>query len=276
MNVNKIVTAALGIMIAVVMIGGAFLPAISSSVDEIGVKYNNPTGVLSKMSEGETVTVVIDVETGQITVNGEYTINSGVATISDQFIISSTAGNLLYNSVNATQNITEYDITVNLNGKNAIVTYGETTDNYTFDWCFYPSIDGDYRGYANATSNKEIYLNDIDQLYGANWLNSKNVWFSFVGDTVKVGGITTEADYSLNQLGNYSDAYTLMIGGGAEGQYTFTYDEYVTHPRFYVMPAEIEAHTSADNAIIAMYNILPIVAIAGLVMAGIYVFFTRK
>lgn len=268
---NKIIGVLLGATIGVMMLGLVLAPVISDAIDDTGEKYNNAAGILSKVYDGETIVIDVDVETGAISVNGETASSAGLAVVADKFVVTSSAGSILYNSIDGTtERTTDLSISINAN----VATIDGTT--YDLDWCFYANPDGDYRMYPNASANRDIYVNSIDQIYGSNWITSTGKWFSFHGDDVLINGDTAvKAQYTLDPVDGYSNLYTIKIGGGSEGEYTFMDGDYQVFPRFWVMPHEVVGYSDSENSYVSILGAIPVVLIAALV-ATIALMFSRR
>lgn len=291
MKINNIIVGMVGIMICAIMIGGAFLPAVACAVEDQQVKVNNDFTYYRSMADGDTI-IVSDATASTFTVNGQSTsVPTGMASqviTSDSLVFSMTrdkATHDVFVLINGTPHkyvATMVNLTVSKDKIIGTVTTADNTVsiNVPITWAFTFSIGESEWVQYNAYGTRSIKINNLDQLYGANWINTTNGFFAFNGKNLKVNGVVNDTIvFNPEKQSGYSDYYILTYTDTGDNT-SFVVDnggeDYTVHPFYMITPKSIMV-TSTENAPIkAMFEVLPIVAIAGLVMAGIYVFISRK
>ena len=272
------------LVIGIIMVTAVIVPLTESYTDNNTTAYNTSSGILSKISQDEEHTVVYTTTDKNVTVDGTVVVtgNSRIICMTDQFILYS-GDTVLWNDIDNTNISTTGDITVEIDGSDISVTDSADTPesrDYTVNWCFIPALVGDYKLIGNATSAVSVYLNSADQIYGSNWLSTTSEWFSFVGTTVTIGDETIEADLNLTPVSGVSDVYTAMVGGGANGEYTFVVDnngaDYTVHPRFYAVPASVSGVNDDAKTYVSLVAIIPLMAFIVLVVAAAAMIYYKK
>ena len=299
MNVKNLVLAVVGMVLAAVMIGGALLPAVGSVLDDertivnnaiyssnyaiiedpikddlsldMSYTYGNTTAIVNEetipIGQYNSFLVLSDVCLVQV---GLADGNNRVAGVGDTSI---TIIDNTYTSVNVI--VTGSTISVKVNGTNPIEkTYTNAK------WIAYADNDGNYKlmNRGNGGGTDTVYVNDISQIYGATTISVNNLgWASFKGDTLTVGDTTYKMSLT-SQSTSYTDVISFINGDGYHvdpNEFTNTNGSLVV-PYYFLIPDKIIGHTEQQAVISALFNVVPLVAIAGLVMAGIYVFISRK
>lgn len=311
MNVNKIVMGAIGIMVAVVMIGGAFLPAVNGAlhISEPITEYNIGTKqTYREVKTGDVFQLVSTYDevtakkTDVWTLNGETVVNSSsdtfswnVGIISDSFWINIlSSGNAssaswyaiksdgitpTYVGASSSQPNVTWRITVGsdtiswtYNGEGATTT----TAPIPYTWAFVPcSIkDGRYMSSIIADSTIPI-VNNIEDIvlcgtYSTGELDT--CYYYYKGETyVNISGYTGENTTELTLHNGTYDLYDATIKFAVSNGTTT--EEFT--PFRALVPYEVNGY-SDEGVIHSMISILPIVGVAGLVIAGVYVFISRK
>lgn len=289
----------IGIMVCAIMVGGALLPAVSSALDNERTIVNNAIfssnyaiiedpisedlsldmsytyGENTAIVNGETVPigqynsflVISDVCLVQV---GTADGNNRIAGVGDTSI---TILDGTYTSVNVT--VTGSTISVEVNGTTPIEkTYTNAK------WIAYADNDGNYKlmNRGNGGGTDTVYINDITQIYGSTVISVNNVgWASFKGDTMTAGDTTYKMSLT-SQSTEYKDVISFTNGNGyhVDSNEFTNADSSLVVPYYFLIPDKITGHTEQQAVISALFNVVPLVAIAGLVMTGIYVFISRK
>lgn len=299
MDVKKLTLGMVGIMICAVMIGGALLPAVGSVLDDERTIVNN--AIFSS-----NYAIIEDPIKDDLSLDMSYTYGNNTATVNEKTIpigqynsflvisdvclvqvglasgnnrvagVGDTTITILdntYTSVNVT--VTGSTISVEVNGTNPIEkTYTDAK------WIAYADNDGNYKlmNRGNGGGTDTVYVNDISQIYGATTISVNNLgWSSFKGDTLTVGDNTYKMALT-SQSTQYEDVISFINGDGYHvdpNEFTNPGNSLVT-PYYFLIPDKIIGHTEQQAVISSLFNVVPLVAIAGLVMAGIYVFISRK
>ena len=289
MDVKNLVMAVVGMVLAAVMIGGALLPAVSSAVDENTTKFNNPTVEYMMLEDGESYTASIVVTDGvfSVTINGESYTNTvfDILHISDTSQITFNAGANIKPIVVALidgvpTRVAECDsVTVNAMDGNIDITVVKanetTTYSTTYEWLVHSDKDGDY-GVIRSANGRTLYFNNVNQLY---WSKIESVtgginYYTLQNGEIMVNGESlTNVEYSGNTV--LDNVTSVLMSSGNSG---FSYQEDGNSKviSWIIAPIEIIGHNDEFVPVLAMFNVLPLIAIAGLVMAGIYVFISRK
>lgn len=293
MDVKNLIMGVIALSLGAVIIAGALLPAVASVADDQHEYYNNSAGQYSSIANDTvTLTLTYDESNNEIyTVNGanvplvdNYTdliLSTNVALISVGTDTGAIRNALAYydGTSNRIENITSATVTLSPNNVAIEWVKNDTTDSVTLaiDWGFYATETGDYR---TAYMPWDIYINNIDQVYGASWLVQYSKFFSFAGDKVICDGVEYDANVTMTPVNGVVDVFTISQRSYSQG-YNFVVNfigtDYTVGPYSVIVPAEIEGDkTGYSDVIVSLFNVLPIVVIAGLVMAGIYVFISRK
>lgn len=302
MDVKNFVMAVVGMVLAAVMIGGALLPSVASAVDDERTIYNNGENLrYSELFSGSSsisdlnITLYVSSFTNdelKITNNGvESTINpanyQGTLIMCDQLNIRWDPGNGNVRLSSAsdplnilTQNALVAPLTISIVGGNVTVT---DSADYTATvtptkWLFIPDENGLWETVLSTDSG--VYINSLDQIYFSTIITTGNVGFidghngvasSYSGESY------TWTFENMERVAGYVDLYRVNITD-------FRFSDNMPHnadgseiiPFQLIVPRYIDAHTSNNLAASALFNALPLIAIAGLVLAGVYVFINRK
>lgn len=292
MDVKKLILGMVGIMICAVMIGGALLPAVGSAIDDQREIINNDFVYYRTGSVNDNVLIHAEKSTTGFTVNGTSTnVPTGVASqiiTSDSlvFIMNQNKSNfsvyVLENGNSVTYSPDIVDLTVSGTKITGTVTSGSETVNIDLDvtWSFVYSLEQTNWVQYNAYGQRTLKMNDVSQIYGANWINITSQFYSFNGTNLKVNGVTNNS-MVINPVNvdGYVDYITVSFSETGDNL-SFVVDndgsDYTVHPFYAICPKSIVVTSETNAPIVAMFNAIPLIAIAGLVMAGIYVFISRK
>lgn len=292
MDVKNLIMGVIALSLGAVMIAGALLPAVASASDDQHEYYNNSVGQYSKViNEPVTINYTYDSDSNLIT----YSVN-GVdqslmpnyndmifATSHATFKVTLSAQNSSYilwlddtQGSRRVDNPKSVSAEINIDSVTATVVKSDNnTESFTvgINWGFYAVTNGDYRA---VWSPYNVYINDINQVYSVNWLNTTSQFFSIHGESVIYGGGDATVNYNLTPVSGVID-----VSKFANGDFTITVDNggtpYTGAPFNVIVPVEIIGDKSGFSDVISnMFGVLPIVVVAGLVMAGIYIFISRK
>lgn len=298
MKINNIIMGVLGVVICAIVISGAFLPAVASALVTSGdpISYYNDGGQAYRPAEqGDIIVgsreIVDDVNVDTWTLNGEV-----IKSFAEQgaqwtsLIFSDGAYGRIYNSSN-TSLAGLYDISQNsqipyyLTGitmeftANTIeisATSGSTVNTFSwaYTWAYIPCPSNDGVLIANAGPTNAYVLKDTFLVVGGLYSTGEIARFYYSNNSpmltiVGEGSGTIEKTY--NRVDGTTDIYNLNVNiSVTDGISTEDFGPYQI-----LVPYKVDGHKDS-GPIYAMYSVLPIIAIVGLVMAGIYIFISRK
>lgn len=283
MDVKNLVIGMVGIMICAVMVGGALLPTIASINDNSVTVYNNEQGQYSSII-GEDMTIEVT-DTYDLTVNDipvELIIAEIPAIVTDSFMVKIDTkynGNYIAYYSESTgsvrkNNIESMTITISDNNANIVVGTDDPV-SIPISWGYIASTTGDYRA---VWTPFDVNINDISQFYGANWIGITQKFASYHGDKVLYNGNEINANYNLTPNNRAEDVFSLKQGGTVN-DYSFEIDAngvpYTVNPFLCIVPASIEGTTDGYQ-FASLFNVIPLITVAGVVMVGAYVFISRK
>lgn len=284
MDIKNYIFGAISIIIALVMVGGALLPAVASVNDDSITVYNNEIGQYSSII-GEDMTIELT-DTYNLIVNGtsvELITYEIPAIVTDSFMLKLDTlndGNYLAYYSESTGSVRVNNIeslSIKISDNTAEITVGSDMPvSIPLTWGFIASDIGDYRA---VWIPFDVKINDISQFYGANWIGTTLKFASYHGDKVIYGGEELTANYTLKPYNTAKDVFTLTQGGSSNN-YSFVVDNngapYTVNPFLCIVPASVEGTTEGYQFAIPLFNVIPLIAVAGLVMAGVYIFISRK
>lgn len=275
------------------MIGGAFLPAVSSASDSQYIVYNNDTGQYASLLDSDVSlrfeyaptegindfyvnNIKVDLLTGQdgLIVTDFMFLKTGVVNNPSNYVCYYNEGvaNIVRNIMSLNMEVVDNVATITF-----VSSAGNsTTFNSAVSWGFYATTTGDYR---SIITSGEFYYTDFDNVYGANTVDTTSGFFSYHGDEVLYNGAPLTMNYNKDRATGSINVYKDSVG--PNGTLSFVIDnggtDYTVKPYVAIIPAKVIGDkTGYSDTISNMFNILPIVAIAGLIMSGIYVFISRK
>ena len=298
----KIPIIAITAFVVVVVIGSVLIPVLDDAKDDEKTVFNNNYNRYSRLLDSDidsfsmTITWNVTTTTAYVTVGDEsynYAMSSSRVPLicTEEGMLNAnkvnSRGVLTYSGSASSINITDSPITIEVASGTVTLTDGASTPNvYTWDvgsWLFYPDNDGNYTA-MNTTSDKdtEIYLNSIDDLYFATVINTDSLGFvSGHGATCKFFNQTDTPTYAMNlvssQLAGYTDVITTTIGSYTVSEDAGTNtDGTPFNPFITMVPRAVDGHTSQDNSIIAIYEVIPALVIIALVVGVIALVFRSK
>lgn len=286
---NKIIIGLIAATVSIFMVALVLSPVISDAIDDQYEYYNNSVGQFSKVvTDDVTLEYVANTENYTFTysVDGELqTVQTGYndvlfATSGAMFKVakgsSSLSSYLIWydaddgsrrvdNPLNFSADISEDEITI------TVTSSANVTESFTLaiDWGFYAVTTGDYRA---VWEPYDVYINDVSQVYSANWLNTTGQFFSLQGNEAFYKGSTITATYDLTAVSGVENVSKL-----SSGDLTITVDNngtpYTATPFNVIVPVEIVGdktnHSDTVTAILSAIIPMVIIAIALMVVAGI-------
>lgn len=300
-----------GIMVCAIMIGGAFLPAISSANIMAGdpiTEYNEGTGQTYREARAGDVLKLIgtyDTEAGKgvynWTLNGDVVLNDWSDNLEHNVIIySDVFWAYSYNATNPSaarvqflNDATLYYVPVSANNPSAewTLTFTDTTISWAltsggtlpaeytteYTWAYIPCTvsEGAYLSSTVTGENYPCILKNYKDVVLCGTFETGTLdtgYYYHKGEArVFVEGLTGTYTPTITPRDGTTDLYDVVIEFTvSDGSTTESFNPYKA-----LVPYEVHGH-GEGNAIQNMIGVLPIVAIAGLVMAGIYVFISRK
>lgn len=295
---NKIVPMVLGATIAIILTASVLMPVINDTVDDTKVYYNNGGGSYASVVD-DVVNISLDLGTDRVVyaVNGvNQSLNLGGIgfVITDSFTIAGGYSNTIdvsgvdkNGNLISTARYSSIDLT--LEPGRAIIDgtlTDESTVSYEFnnEWAFYRYSEGDYRVLANiGVDELTVYVNNINQVYGSNWINTTGEYFAFNGADVKVYDgesiINTNATVELSNVMNGVESFTVTSDRTVSGAFKFTVDnngaDYDVYPYYFIIPASVYGQTESNESYTALLYAIPVILLAAIV-AAIALMFARR
>lgn len=298
MKANNLIMGIIGIVVCAIMVSGALMPAVSSAISDNQTIYNNnitndPTLYVDR---DMTTSYVIEYVPGNnyITIDGKdlsiSTYGGNVIWSSAGYLLASTDSSLtnylygyLVNSTGAINGVeTTTKIVVNVVNDDITITFEGTGTTYNLndcDWIAYPSEKGTHK-LTSSSRTSPIYINSIDDVLGTFYVNTQTYGLvSFIGENgTRVNGDAVNMVINAVKDDTYRDLYVLNDGASIYLDPAIITNSNGTNvvPYFYLVPYEVTTETENGHIINVLFNVIPIISIMGLVMAGIYVFISRK
>lgn len=290
MDVKNLVMAVIGMVIAAVMVGGSLLPIVADVTADSDTYVNDGYFTLDKFTSEDTLNVSWNYSTPDLfIVNGEEVEFLGdmdfSVILSKEFAVRQIAGGIrltYYGSGTAFEaNATNPNFTLTYTGGSCVASNGadtkttETTELYCIandgEFVMKKTTDGAY-----LNSDSEFFVNGLTffgtmglqtVMYG-NWMDP-TVTYSREG--IVASDITV--NYTENET--HTDLYVLD---------SFTFNATLNDVNkdviysYFVVPYEVTAdrESPVTGPVDALFNVIPLITIAGLLMAGIYAFISRK
>lgn len=295
MDIKNLVMAVVGMVLAAVMIGGAFIPAVAGGLVTAGspielenTKGNGLPNNYDAITGNYIIEIVInDDNTFTINANGvdiPKTISYQTLVMSDvmtaEIVSSSSAidvasiilfGETYNENIRITINsVGTHTITFN-NGTYSVIS-GSNTYTGAFNWAYGIMTGGKY---IIATTLSTWYVDSINDIVMCRNDTSGSLVCSYTfynGDLWNNGGFEDTVNFetgiadgttNIKQVTKFS--ITLSNGEISED---------IPIQRALIKES-VKGNANSGGAY-AMLSVLPLVAVAGLVMAGIYVFISRK
>lgn len=307
MKINNLMMVVLGGAIAILMVGTLLIPFVADYTDSTKVYYNNDFGSLASASNetieyrisytGNTSGAITEVFINDVKVATGYAGMRAIV-ISDSYVISqvnSTTEWMIYtgNSVSNSSYtaVTSADITINITKDRSVINYtdseGAKTLTIDTEWCYYlDDRSDDYRIVNYTSEDKTVYVNDLSQVRGASWINTTGEFFNFEGTSVNVYGNTPESptmiyeDLADVMNGVISFNVGAVISGSRTDGVHFDVDNngenYTVYPYFLVIPNSVYGISEDNTTINAMFSMLPIIVLGGIISTVAYCVISRK
>lgn len=285
MENNRIIPVFIALAISTILIGSVLVPIIDDAInDQFKTKVNNDFTYYRSMADGDTI-IISDATASTFTVNGQSTsVPTGMASqviTSDSLVFSMTrdkATHEVYVLINGTPHkyvATMVNLTVSKDKISGTVTTTDGTINIDvpITWAFTFSIGQSEWVQYNAYGTRSIKINDIDQLYGANWINTTNGFFAFNGKDLKVNGVVNDTIvFNPEKQSGYSDYYILTYTDTGDNT-SFVVDnggeDYTVHPFYMITPKSIMVTEEGDAGAVSLLMAVPVVVILALLVAAV-------
>lgn len=298
MDIKAFPALIVGVVVALVL-AGAVLPVFAETTSATDTFTNDGIIRMSKVDDSFNSTIEWDhTKPSVVSINGvdktmpqDLTIALTIGGTDDYFIrYASTSVTVFHDSAVVNASVAdETDMTITISAGTITSTNGSYTDTFTYtDDLFLISDDGKY-----------IMKNMADKVYVKSDSDIHAYGRTYLGD-----GINTQCNFNIN--GNLDDGFTIEPWGtnttltvsneivtdekvnGYIGLYKFTNvsftvsdtSEHSTTATYgqVIVPYEVTAEKTAhpDGPLSVMLNVLPLLAIAGLVTGAVVWFINRK
>lgn len=291
MKINNLMMGIIGIVVCAIMIGGALLPAVGSANDVLKTGANNVDGISYIMlnDSNETVNVTYTNETSTLNIDGEEYVNDeesgytyGAVIYSDSFYVLGGANfGFTFWCPDATAAYAYNDWTLTLSG--GTYTFNHATSGTftgTYDFCYVANPNGDYASYL-LTDGDKIRIDAGDKIAYTKLQANYNI--NLISPMDKVAQNYNASVYVLedNNWVRYDATVSPTIEYNDMGYYeispgTATYNGTTIGLDTFIAPIEYHYVSDENSGAYALFNVIPFIAIAGLIIAGIYVFISRK
>ena len=279
---NKLITMILGATVAIIVVASLLVPIITDASKDQHEYYNNSAGQYSKViNEPVSIEYAYDSDSNQIsyTVNGvdqsirqnynDLIFATSHATLKVTYTSSNSAYVLWLDETQGSRRIDNpksVSAEIDVDSVSATIVKSDgSTESFTIgiNWGFYAVTNGDYRA---VWTPYDVYINDINQVYSVNWLNTTGQFFSIHGESVVYGGGDATISYNLTPVSGVID-----VSKFANGDFTITVDNggtpYTGTPFNVIVPAEIVGDkTNASNMIDGLLWTIPSMMIIAILL----------
>lgn len=166
---------------------------------------------------------------------------------------------------------TEYTATIDVDTKTitiiGLVDSVETTINCSYNWCYVTAIAGDYIS-IDSNFSRDFYINSINDIKSVEYNNAGYV-FSSNGGVLRVNGVDQgTVNYTTTEINDYTNLEKIHVEkliSNTGLYYTFNNNDYSVH--WTIAPYTVQAHLNADDSIIQLFGVIPLIVIFGLIFA---------
>lgn len=305
MDIKAITVALVAVMVGAVVLGATY-PIFGDLSDDQKTVFNNDYNRYSRLIDSDLENLSLKIEWNDLTqgsviitvgTNDPYTLSVSRSRVP---LIMTPYGTVEENAVNSRGILRSVDsptysyltggpIVITVASGVVTVTNGSGDDMTTTtfnvgDWLFYPDDKGDYTA-MNTTSSADdvIKINSIDDLYFCTTINTDSLGFvSGHGDTCTFYSQPDTPSYSMELLSSqpldgYTDVITTKITQYAISSEAGTNsDDSQFVPFITMVPRAVTGHTSMDNTMSMMFQLIPLVLTIGVLLGAIGWFISRK
>lgn len=294
MEKNNLIGVFLGAAVMIILVGSLLAPVIQDYSDGATYTYTNSgTNIVRasyyEITEDTELVITLTVADSKTYVS----IGDGdpvavptysMAIASDCFNSRSYGGNqsLSYvggNIANIFPILTDEKISLRATIEDGMCTleYGPynastltTLDPLPIKWLAVYDANGDYVIGIAESSAKIYYYTDINNVFGANWINTTSEWYTFTGTTVDVGGDEVEADLkNIENLAGGAHSFK-FTNNGSTSDYTFIVDnsgeDYTVAPFVYVTDYTFTTISQSDSVIVGLMSAMVVIVIVGILV----------
>lgn len=294
MELSKITTGVIILVVCAVLFGALVAPTISSVNEDLGTTYTNVgSNNLSYTFDGEDdYSLESNPNLSQFKINGKNTtVRNGTLITTDQCRVTLSGHyTALYDQTgvrSSNDNTSNVLVTVSYTASTGVFVYtvysGLTSDtavasSYTYtvgQRVVYMNPAGDYVAITNAPDEESnyptIYVNDVSQIVagGAYTTGDLDTGYFVIGDSVStaISTITGTVYKTQSSVSGYNNLYTVtdFYVEMTDGNTTETYYPYTLYA-----PATVKGHTSTDDMYGVLFSIIPILILVSLVMCAVY------
>lgn len=298
MDVKAIPALIVGVMVAVVMVG-AVLPVFAETTDPDTTFKNDGLWRMKTLENGDTYSLSSAVWSynGETILSGDIVTNNPNSSVvlGDNWTVRATGGvrghDIAGNSTNTIVVGDNDEVTFSGSGMAGVTT--QTLTGYGAD------LEGDY---IMTAYNTPVYMNGDSPLYatGSSFKNNESLIVHITGNIDDGFTVTAEGMYwpgdptysnvvvsdvvvNYSPVNGYEDLY-ILNNITANISYDMTKNEVTTSGSMsvnyssYVVPYEVTAEKSVhpDGTLSILINVLPLMAVAGLLLAGVAWFVWKK
>lgn len=296
---NKIIATLAGAAVVVIMLGALLVPIINDAIDDTKVYYNNSTGPFASVTDDDTISIEITTTIGTsgstvYTVNGEsVSVSNGPRAIlvaENVTIYQNYSDGIAITGVDSDGAIIGYgtweNISITINGDMMTYTSSVNDINVTKEvvneWAFYRYNVGNYRMLDYIAAPATVYVNDLNQVYGSNYINTTGEFFTFNGTDVKIYKTSdtvtsmreTTASVTTTDVMNNVQSFVVDPSREVSSSFKFVTDNngtpYDVFPFYFIVPTEVYGQTESNIAVAGILTVLPLLIVVAVLGSFVY------
>lgn len=286
MELNKIPTLVVGLVVAILIVTVVAIPIIDDASKDIHSTVQNTTQKYYATSSGdlsEDLTITLE-STNKYTINGEsYDYINNIVIITDtgdMWVIYGDNYNLYQKSGNYAQRslLVGGSTTFYTDGTYKATTSSGTEYTGTFGNVIYPSKDGDLGYFLNTTA----YVDDASDVIFFSITASNGAMFAIeykaTGEEVEkiVSPYASGTEVTLTDAAISYNSTDETIADNAINGLTYKVGDTSYTLRSFIAPLNYKTITNNDSAVISIINIIPIVLIVSMLVSIVGMIFVRS
>lgn len=268
MELSKIVTGVILLLVGVILVSALVLPTISNvqKISGDAIEYENESirGYdLKAISDDLEITVTQT----SVTINGVVWANNSQSAwyvVTDSWYVwyGSTAQSMIFVNENNTKNINGGSITLS-GGEYAVnLTYDNGTISITgaYSWVFVPAEDGEY---VTVEGSSTRYVNDLNDYVMSGYYSTgeNDTYYSYFNGVAKAGEYEASVSGDLSLVDGTTDIYSCP-------GVVFHVGEEEFNPFLCLVKATVSGHATSGTAY-TLFGLIPLLLIVSLVLVPV-------
>lgn len=269
-----------GVVIAILIVASLAIPVIADYQDGETTTYTNTSTAMMSKVGADTVTASFDGTDFKI---GTTTIakNTNVFVFDLGSIVLNNTSHVVQlrytdsEGATHTTSVTSTDTaTISVTADTLTFTKDESTPvEVDIEWCFYYDTAGAYSYYWKNGNNIASITYDTNNPVYIGYIigtSPSNYFTSSIGNTLAENVDDVTLTYNPTKIVSNTDVYTLSVGfGTADSNVTASYNDTDYHPDWVLVKGSFSSTKQADSSISSMLGIVPLLMIAGIVLATV-------